>query len=393
MGDKLAKEKFVTKEPQNCALCDEPIALDNDSKEHIIPNAIGGRLTVQGFLCRVCNSRTGEEWDDVLAKQLNPVCNLLDIKRQRGRPPALEVNTMGGLRVRHRSDGHITTDRFRVFEHRIADKTHVQVTAPSLRELRRHLPGLIRTYPQLEGVDLSKYLTQTKEYLSDPLAIHMKFGGHQTGRSVVKSCVALAHIAGARLSDLEQAREYLKDQDAPCFGYYNEREVVLNRPPRTFFHCVHVRGDEESRKVLGYVELFGYQRMVVLLSDSYSGPPFSICYAVDPVAGREIELEVELPDFSSDEIQAIYDYKKVDYEKARTALESLIEWYMEESSKRERSRAIEDAVDYAIKKCGVELGEVVTEEQCNLVAKLVVERLTPFLLHQQAPSQFKLGDE
>ena len=94
----------------------------------------------------------------------------------------------------------------------------------------------------------------------------------------------------------------------------------MNRPPRTFFHCVHVRGDERKRALLGYVELFGYQRMVVLLSDSYAGRPFSQCYAVDPVAGRKIDLVVDLPDFSAEEIQAIYDNKRVDFEKTRIAL-------------------------------------------------------------------------
>ena len=294
----------------------------------------------------------GKEWDDELARQLNPLSNLLDIKRERGRPPTLVVDTLGGKRLKHRSDGHMTTDRYRVSERRFADKISVHVTAPSKRELKGHLRGRIRTYPHLEGVDLLEQATRRSEYVADPMVIDLNFGGLQAGRSVVKSCVALAHVAGVRLSNLEQAREYLGGRDAPCFGYYNENDVVLNRPPRTFFHCVHVRGDEGSGKILGYVELFGYQRMVILLSDSYSGRPFSKCYAVDPVAGREIDLAVELPDFNSEEIQAIYDYKKVDFEKTCTAVESLIEWYIEESSKREQARAVREAVDYAFKNCG-----------------------------------------
>ena len=335
----------------------------------------------------------GKEWDGVLARQLNPLSNLLDIKRERGRPPTLVVNTVGGLRLRRRSDGHMTTDRYAVFKHQLADKISLQVTAPSVRELRRHVQGLIRTYPQLEGVDLMGQATRTKEYFADPMEINLDFGGPQAGRSVVKSCVALAHVAGVHLSDLEHAQEYLSGKDAPCFGFYNEKDVVLNRPPQTFFHCVHVRGDEDSGKILGYVELFGYQRLVVLLSDSYSGPSFSKCYAIDPVAGREIDLVVELPDFSLEEIQAIYDYKKVDVEKTRAALGNLIEWYFQKASKRERSRAIREAVDYAVEYCGVELGEAVTENQCERLVRLLLEQLTPFLLHQLASPKFNHGDE
>lgn len=373
----------MTKTPRKCALCDVLLRAGNDSKEHIIPKAIGGRRTVQGFLCRACNTMTGEEWDDILARQLNPLSNLLNIKRERGRPPTLVVDTIGGQQLRHRSDGHMTTHRYRVSERRHADKTSIHLTAPSMSELKRHLRGLIRTYPQLEGVNLLEMATRRAEYVADPMVIDLNFGGLQAGRSVVKSCVALAHVDGVRLSDLEQAREYLGGRDAPCFGYYNETDVVLNRPPRTFFHCVHVRGDERRGTLLGYVELFGCQRMVVLLSDSYAGGSFSQCYAVDPVAGRTIDLVVDLPDFSAEEIQAIYDDKKVDFEKTRIALGYLIEWYIEKSNKRARSMAIREAVTYALTNCGAELGKAITEEQCERLVTLLVEHLTPFLLHQR----------
>ena len=143
--------------------------------------------------------------------------------------------------------------------------------------------------------------------------------------------------------------------DPPCFGFYNEKDVVLDRPLRTFFHCVHVRGVDRSGKVLGYVELFGYQRLIVLLSNTYSGRRLSKSYSVDPVAGKEIDLTVELPEFNSEEIQAIYDFKKVDLEKTSAAVGNLIEWYLEESGKRERSRALE-AVEYAFDNCGVKPG-------------------------------------
>ena len=92
----MEKEETVTKARQACALCEAPIGEENDSKEHIIPNAIGGRRRVQGFLCRACNMMAGEDWDDVLARQLHPISNLLGIKRERGRPPMLVVDTTGG---------------------------------------------------------------------------------------------------------------------------------------------------------------------------------------------------------------------------------------------------------------------------------------------------------
>ena len=362
--------------------------MGHDSKEHIIPNAIGGRRKVGGFLCRKCNSVAGEEWDSELARQLNPISNLLDIKRERGSPPPMVVNTMGGRHLRHESNGRITTHRYKVSERKVDGKIALNVTAPSMAELKRHLPGLVRRYPQLKGVNLLGHAVPTREYIADPTAVKICFGGLVAGRSVVKSCVALAHIAGVGLEDLEHARDYLRGKDTPCFGYYNELDVVMNRPANRVFHCVHVQGNERTGKVLGYVEYFTYMRIVVLLSDAYCGSGFTECYAIDPVSGTDVMLTVNLPDFTVQDIQDIYDYKKVDFERCREAIKPLIESYMEVSASRECSKVAKEAVDYAFDNCGAKPHERVTLEQRARLIALLQEQLTPFLMHQLATPDF-----
>ena len=46
-----------------CWLCDVFLTKNSSSKEHIIPKALGGKQTVDNFICRSCNSQTGAEWD------------------------------------------------------------------------------------------------------------------------------------------------------------------------------------------------------------------------------------------------------------------------------------------------------------------------------------------
>ena len=45
---------------QTCWLCDEELTT---TKEHIIPESMGGKKTVRGFICRNCNSKSGHDWD------------------------------------------------------------------------------------------------------------------------------------------------------------------------------------------------------------------------------------------------------------------------------------------------------------------------------------------
>ena len=73
----------------NCYICDTEITPQNESEEHIIINAAGGKLKSKVLLCKKCNSEIGHEIDSELAKQLNIVANTLMIKRDSGKPQAI----------------------------------------------------------------------------------------------------------------------------------------------------------------------------------------------------------------------------------------------------------------------------------------------------------------
>ena len=51
-----------------CALCGVLITEENNSKEHIIPNAIGGKKKISNFICEECNNRSGNEWESDLTE-------------------------------------------------------------------------------------------------------------------------------------------------------------------------------------------------------------------------------------------------------------------------------------------------------------------------------------
>ena len=69
---------------RHCGICNELLTDENDSKEHVIPNALGGRRVVRGFLCRPCNNRAGSEWDAPLITALQHFSILLGVRRTRG---------------------------------------------------------------------------------------------------------------------------------------------------------------------------------------------------------------------------------------------------------------------------------------------------------------------
>ena len=239
-----------------CALCAQRLTDSNASKEHIIPNAIGGRKKVSNFICKNCNCRTGHNWDIELVNQLKPLCTMLNIKRERGNNKPITVETVNSRKLDLNPDGSMTIAKPEFRRQDLGDKTEYKIKARSMEELKRYLPGLKRKHPHIDIDELMKNATKFREYPEDSLCINLHFGGSLAGRSVIKSYLALAYESGLNIDDCEQVKSYLLSDGNTCFGYFNEEDVVTNRPQNTFFHCIYVCGDPQNKQVLAYAEYF-----------------------------------------------------------------------------------------------------------------------------------------
>jgi hypothetical protein len=199
------------------------------------------------------------------------------------------------------------------------------------------------------------------------------------GRSVVKTATAFAFHAGVPTELCYLAVAYLRNMSTePPFGYFYERDLVNGRPAGLPIHCVAVAGDPKTGMLLGYVEYFGVQRVVVCLSQSYTGPAIAQSYGLDPTTGKTVPVRVELP-FCTADVHAIYNYERIpDGGLARTFAE-VVPTALERSFEQEKTRAIKDATRYAFENCGAKPGDMLTVEQTRKLASLAAERLMPFL--------------
>ena len=371
---------------RECVLCGCVLTGANSTEEHIIPNAIGGRKKVSDFICKNCNSETGSNWDSELARQLNPLSLYLGIRRQRGSVPSETFPTFSGGSVRVGVDGRMTTGKPEVFETPEGDATRLNVSAPNMREMRRQIEGLRRKYPQLRNrsiEDLMSSVRKSSYYSRDLIGIGRDFGGHETGRSLVKSAVALVYDAGIDPKQCDLALDYLLNEDGePCFGYFYEQgsDLVVNRPAKLPFHCVHVEGRSSTATLLGYVELYGIWRMVLCLSETYRGRDFAHTYAIDPVKGEALNVLVKV-DISVSDIREAYEYKRYDQAVHLDVMRDVLSTVRKADFNRALNRVTEEAVDDAFANSGAKEGEFLTDEQMDQVFKDVATRLAPFLAH------------
>ena len=124
----------------NCALCDIIITDENDTKEHIIPNAIGGRKKVKGFICKACNNSTGNSWESELAKQFNPLSLLFSINRERGNVPSQLFETTAGEKLKLNVDGSMANDKPVYTETPLGDnKVKINIQARDQKEKKSML--------------------------------------------------------------------------------------------------------------------------------------------------------------------------------------------------------------------------------------------------------------
>jgi hypothetical protein len=365
---------------KHCVCCNCDIHDGNDSVEHVIPNSVGGRLKVRGFICTDCNSRTGQTWDAVFAEQHNFFSNFFGVVRERGLPPQQAIETSAGERLLMQPDGSLRMQKPVYRETPTATGKQIQITARDRREATNILEGVARKYPS--QIDVAVELAKSEERYNYPEGVvyhSPQFGGAAGGRSLVKTATAFAFHCGVSVGQCDLAVEYLRDKTAePSFGYYYESDLVAGRPAGVPIHCVAVAGDPTTGMLLGYVEYFGVNRVVVCLSQSYAGPPLARSYGLDPTTGNTVPLQVDLP-FSAADVRAIYDYEKTPDGGMQRAYDEIMPTALKRNFDRELASVIKRAAQYALENCGAKPGDELTAEQTAKLGPLVMKYMMPFL--------------
>ena len=368
-----------------CLLCPAPITDENDSAEHVLANAVGGRLKVRGLVCKPCNDRTGHDWDAVLADQLHALCLLVGVARERGETPPLTVKTTTGQVLRITASGGMYLPKPSYEEVKTEAGVQIRLAARTMAEARRMIEGAKTKYPQ---IDVEASLARAQQQWSAPDG-HMRHsfyvGGFQAGRSIVKSALVFAVHAGLSADDCAPALAFLKDPAdiTPPLGWYYVTDVVAGRPSKMPVTCVGVHANPQTGLVLGYIEYFGFHRAVIGLGRDYAGPEVRACHGFDPRTGEEIALDIALP-FDPDELAAIFDYQRIPKGSQEAALREVLPQALARQVESEQERVFGSAVRYALERTGLKPGDEITPEYAQHIAEHITNYVTPWIAHRLA---------
>jgi hypothetical protein len=303
------------------------------------------------------------------------------VKRQRGRTLCIAVTTTAGENLLLNTGGQLEMAPPEIKRTPIPDGETIEVKAGSIAQARDVLEGVKRQYPKVDVEAALAGAEIHQSYAKGVVHIDLNFGGPLSGRSLVKSALALAHGAGLPIAQCGDALAYLREADAePCFGYYYVDDPVDGRPPATPLHCVAIDANPETGLILGYVEYFGIHRAVVCLGRDHAGDRLKAVYALDPRIGETVEVAVRL-DFDVADVHAIYNCERDNAEKRQDAFGAVFGPVLGSHRAAERDRVVRDSLNFAWANCGGVPDQPLTPAHLARLKELFADRATPWWRH------------
>lgn len=362
-----------------CVFCKTDLTAENSAKEHIIPNAIGGRLKSKMLDCLPCNNKCGETCDGALAESMNPLSNLLGIEREDGEPPAI-VGTMNGKGVRLDVAGK---PEFTKPEHELkkdGDTVEISIKARSTREMRKMLEGYARKYP-INVADVMKGATLRQEYLPEMVQFNFSAGGPDTLRSVTKTAfLFLRHKCPTLALDREpEIIEFIKGLRDYKSAYFLPGDRIVAPAREQVLHSIVIKSYPTERLLVAFVEYFSVFTFVILLSENCD-EEVSEHYVFDPVERKElVSAPISLPPLTRTSLSELFEKLPSQAAPIRQRLSEFLTF----ATGRRRKAALEEKLATAMDKTLGRLkeGDTITEQAWNEFIAALGEEAGPLIAH------------
>lgn len=283
-----------------CYVCEKDFFSNNGEGEHIIPNALGGKLTDNTIMCIVCNTRFGESIDTALTKSLESIGTLLDIPRDRGENQPFLVREVGTGEFIYITPGGKPVLKAKPQLKPIHDENGDVVSMRVSGKDKRSVENGLR---QLKNTPSKEYLQiDVNEEMKCATPAQRKIGETEINISLNDLCLrAIAKIAtnfymhkGGEREHLSSVIPYIKgDSVQPCASfYYPENNVFPNLLSEgKTIHFIIIRGVKKEKKMYALIQLYGVVQSAVLLNKDYQGHEFSHSYLLDIISREEIAYE------------------------------------------------------------------------------------------------------
>lgn len=366
----------------NCYICYTEITSQNETDEHIIINAAGGRLKSKELICEKCHrSEYWEEIDTALAKQLNALSNMLMVKRHRGKPqPIIGDKQSTGEKYLLEVGGKPTLGKPSVEKTVDGDKTNISITARSEKELRKILKGVAKKHPHFDVEEAMKSAKWREEYFDEALHFQNQIGGKEVFRAVCKCATNFFVHKKGESSQIKHLIPYIKGEADKDVVWMHYQENLYELEPEESFHLIHLVGKSEDKTLYCYVDYFNTYKYLVLLSDDYTGEDMKETYCFDLINVTVKNKDVSL-DYDRETLLDFFVNKDAKpFERVKKSFDHSIALGLKRQDDFQRGELLERAIQNSLGKYPD--GTKITEKMINETVDEIMKNITPYLLRR-----------
>jgi hypothetical protein len=262
--------------------------------EHIIPQALGGRIKARLY-CKNCNDTFGHELDDTLSINYGKIGTLLNIKRERGDPQPFDVIETSTQIPLVFTGNSLSRKKPTVILNKSKDGKNLEfadVTARTQKELEKIKATLKERYEMSDSAEQKTFREDRPGPIDANFQITIDDISIRRAISKIAYSFLCTKISKDQIlsSSFNGIRNYIKDgtgSDLASANYVHTNFMTdYSRP----LHKIHIALNRGKFMVVGFVMLFGIYRFSVLLSDtlvSHLDWP-DLDYTFDPVRSRDV---------------------------------------------------------------------------------------------------------
>lgn len=278
-----------------CYIKDELLSAENESLEHVIPNALGGHLKSKQLVCSEINTGMFSKLDAELCKRIE-IAKLIKFKRDDGKnQPEIIGTSNDGLKYSVNNTQHGKLLSVKPIEH--TDENGKRFLKFPLHQKNEVISARLKKNPLLKEENIEIKIENEDTYN------RLDF---QNGLNIITSTDsfrAIAKIATNFYILKNGDKKYILDIVDFIIGaeniskinlgyFYPEEFLNIKLEDSEVSHILYLKGCKKEKVLYCYVELFNCHCFVVILNSNYSGPEIQETYIWNLVNSKEIDENI-----------------------------------------------------------------------------------------------------
>ena len=279
---------------KKCYICGEELTKENASVEHIIPNAIGGKLKSKELICKKCNSKLGHSMDKELAEQLDFFSNFLNINRDRGKPNnIIFIEKETNMEYIRKANGDFLPKKDVEVKKEIMDngKIRFHISSTNKKNILKKIKEISKKH-NITNEYIENDLKYTKYNLNE-MHTYLTFGGENIKLALYKIAINFFIYSGGDRKYIEHLIDCLLQNNINNTNGYSKQisiKNIDNIKENSIPHIIYIEGNSEENILYAYIEFFGTIQFLVLLNNNYNGVDIKYTYCYDFISKSEIDI-------------------------------------------------------------------------------------------------------